>query len=193
MNAAVDDRTAQAAARQALIEELGLSMVATFVPFSESRHAKPNPTFHDLQINWRISWGINLPTWLHKLPYLTTDYSQGLAHVPGYQYGLRDSLYNFGRMYAAVQENIHFYPDSRPFRTKRIPPPKIEDVLYCLLADSDAIEYRDFADWANNYGYDLDSRKAEAIYQSCLTTGLSLRAVIGNRNLQRLHNAFQNF
>lgn len=46
--------------------------------------------------------------------------------------------------------------------------PTAADVLSCLL--SDASSYRNaghFGEWANDMGYDDDSRKAEAIYKAC--------------------------
>jgi len=46
--------------------------------------------------------------------------------------------------------------------------PKIDDVLDCCAMDSAGIENaRSFEDWANEYGYDPDSRKAEKTYNTC--------------------------
>jgi len=47
-------------------------------------------------------------------------------------------------------------------------PPTALEVLECLV--SDAAGYRDatgFEDWAENYGYDTDSRAAEKTYKAC--------------------------
>lgn len=45
--------------------------------------------------------------------------------------------------------------------------PTALDVLACLLNDAEGYDNAtDFEDWANGYGYDTDSRKAEAIYNA---------------------------
>lgn len=45
--------------------------------------------------------------------------------------------------------------------------PKMDDVMYCLYSDITGYEEcRDFEDFAKCFGYDPDSRKAEAIYKA---------------------------
>lgn len=63
-------------------------------------------------------------------------------------------------------------------------PPKLDDVLYCLVNDAEALDMC-FEDWADNYGFDTDSKKAEKIYQSCVATGLKLRKTGINIQEQR--------
>lgn len=186
MNAVVDAPIDQAAVRKALFEELGLTVVITFVPFSQSRSAKPKPNFHDLQVNWRVTILRN-----HEF-VLSTDYSTGIGHVPGYTQGLRDSLYNFNAMWNSVEEGVGFAPE-RPFRNKKIPPPTIDDVLYSLVLDSDAVDHANFESWASDFGYETDSRAAEAIYKTCLDIGLKLRAAVGSKDLAKLQEVFQDY
>lgn len=46
--------------------------------------------------------------------------------------------------------------------------PTCEEVLNCLAMDAAGVENsRSFEEWAGEYGYDADSRKAEAIYKAC--------------------------
>lgn len=46
--------------------------------------------------------------------------------------------------------------------------PTAADVVSCLASDWSGIQStRDFEDWATDYGYDTDSRKAEKLYQAC--------------------------
>ena len=71
--------------------------------------------------------------------------------------------------------------------------PEIKDVLYSLISDGDVINYSSFEEWADNYGYDLDSRKAEGIYAACLKTGLALRNGLGDAVLSQLQEAFQDY
>ena len=67
------------------------------------------------------------------------------------------------------------------------------DVLSCLVSESDAIDSPAFDDWASNFGYDTDSRKAESVYRACLETGLKLRAAVGDSGLTKLREAFQDY
>lgn len=54
--------------------------------------------------------------------------------------------------------------------------PTAAAVLYCLLSDMEVID-QSFTDWASDFGYDTDSRKALATYKACCATGLALRKV----------------
>lgn len=58
--------------------------------------------------------------------------------------------------------------------------PELADVLDCLASDaSGADNARDFEDWASEYGYDTDSRKAEKIYNACVEGRDKLKAFLG--------------
>ena len=57
--------------------------------------------------------------------------------------------------------------------------PTAADVLSCLVMDADVIEYEGFEDWAGNFGYDTDSRKAEKIYRSCLEQAPKVQEFLG--------------
>ena len=74
-----------------------------------------------------------------------------------------------------------------------IPTPELVDVLYSLVNDAEAIEYNSFEDWAQTFGHDADSRKGEAMYQSCLKIALQLRQLVGKDNLNRLHELYQDY
>lgn len=59
--------------------------------------------------------------------------------------------------------------------------PRVCDVLDCLASDASGIENaRDFADWAGEYGYDEDSRKAERTYRTTERQSLRLRRFLGD-------------
>ncbi len=57
--------------------------------------------------------------------------------------------------------------------------PSIADVLGSLMVDASAIDHITFEDWADNFGYDLDSRKAERTYNVCRETGARLVEMLG--------------
>jgi hypothetical protein len=63
--------------------------------------------------------------------------------------------------------------------------PPIADVLYSLILDSEAKE-TNFHDWADTFGYDRDSIKANGIYKACLETSEKLTRVIPRDLLAQL-------
>lgn len=72
-----------------------------------------------------------------------------------------------------------FYNNSLSKMTRaRVKQPKIEDVLHCLISDSDASEYC-FEDWCDNFGYDSDSISARKIYDECLENYHKLKKALG--------------
>jgi hypothetical protein len=66
------------------------------------------------------------------------------------------------------------------------------DVIHSLALDSDVLDFPTFEQWASEFGYDEDSRKAEKIYHACLTIGLRMRAALGDAALQELQAAARN-
>jgi hypothetical protein len=65
--------------------------------------------------------------------------------------------------------------------------PTAADVLSCLASDSSGIENaRSFEDWCNEYGYDIDSRKAEKTYQVCRKQREKLESFLGTTAFEDL-------
>lgn len=64
------------------------------------------------------------------------------------------------------------------------------EVLDCLLSDADCTD-EPFEEWARNYGYDEDSRKAEAIFHACRETAAKLRRWLGAAELERLASEYE--
>lgn len=59
--------------------------------------------------------------------------------------------------------------------------PDLKGVLDCLASDSTGIENaRDFEDWASEYGFNTDSRKAERTYKICQGQAKRLRQLLGD-------------
>ncbi len=62
--------------------------------------------------------------------------------------------------------------------------PELVDVLDCLASDAASVENcRMFEDWANEMGYDEDSRSAERTYQICEKQSKDLRFLLGSRKV----------
>lgn len=59
--------------------------------------------------------------------------------------------------------------------------PSLADVMECLASDASTVENsRGFEDWAEDLGYDTDSRSAEATYQACVKQTDKLRRLLGS-------------
>lgn len=167
-----------------LFDELG--MKTTFVPWSLSRHAgKKRPC-----LNWKIV--LSRPGRSAKVE---TDYCQGIGHIPNFRTYPGHPTMDEDAYMKNVAERGKYYEKGLPSSHSLalnlcmptpLPPPKKEDVLGCLLMDAEALDHPDFESWAEEYGYDEDSRKAEAIYNACLAGGLRLRALLGEEGLRLL-------
>ncbi len=66
------------------------------------------------------------------------------------------------------------------------------DALSCLLMDARAAETT-FEDWAAEFGYDTDSRKAEAVYRACDEIGKKLKSLLSASDIDHLSNLVQNY
>lgn len=57
--------------------------------------------------------------------------------------------------------------------------PDAQGCLDCLLSDAQCGE-QDFEEFCSEFGYDQDSRKAEALHKRCQTTAKAMRRLLGN-------------
>lgn len=172
-------------AREELIEAMkkhGLIVESTFVPWSQSRHKNEGHR----TLNWRVTLIADPDNGRH---ILTTDYSAGIAHCPGYSQGDRSIL---------QEETIRRETESGRASTlsglngKPILPDSC-DVLSALVNDADVLNHSTFESWAGDYGYETDSRKAEQLYRACLETALKLRNGLGETILSELREAAQDY
>jgi len=77
-----------------------------------------------------------------------------------------------------------------PFRTR----PSLPDVLYSLLSDGSAFfDAASFEEWAGDYGYDTDSRKAERMFRECQETGRKLSRAFNAAEITELRDAFAEY
>lgn len=158
-----------------LSEDLGLTIESEFVPWSKSKRAgEPEPS-----LNWRVTLKRG------GRPVLTTDYSAGQAHCPSYN--ARPTVYS--------KDAVRYECESGKrsgFQRRELLLPDLADVLACLATDAEA-HFATFEEWAGSFGYDPDSRKAEAIYRACLGIALKLRQGLGEDGLRRLWEAVEDY
>lgn len=66
-------------------------------------------------------------------------------------------------------------------------PPKVDEILDNIAADAASFENaRSFEDWAGEYGYDTDSRKAEKIYRTVGDQAKKLKQLLGDELYKEL-------
>ena len=138
-------------------------------------------------VTWQcFTWEVKL---MRRKMFMTTAYRAGIAHSPNYKQGDR-SIDHANRIAAEAATGKIRTPSGL---TKDIPSPDIVDVLYNLASDSSAIDYPNFEAWANEVGEDIDSRKAEKVYQACAGVGLVMRSALGDVRLSQLREACQDY
>lgn len=72
--------------------------------------------------------------------------------------------------------------------------PQREDVVASMLMDWRSIEETsDFEEWAEECGYDTDSRKAEAIYETCRAQSEDFEQLFRDISMDDLHELFEDF
>jgi hypothetical protein len=168
-----------------MANHLGLTIDAEFVPWSKSRKkGEKQPS-----LNWRVT------VLKDGKSILTIDYTAGCGHCPGNSFS-----FSIMRREVIAWECEHgksgsFFPGLGAGLSVLSKPilPTIEDVLSSLVLDSDSINYSTFEEWADKFGYDQDSRKAEATYRACLDIALKMRNGIGEDGLRSLREACQDY
>lgn len=174
-----------------LMDELGLEFEYEFVPFSKSRNAKPRK---DGEV-WRsLNWFVALKKSGRVVARF--DYSAGEGHTPAFKSGGKLTIHKQKMIEFEIEKGyaakVLWGDEFEAIRSKPILPDP-ENVLYSLVLDSSVLDYACFEDWAAEYGYSDDSREAEKAYQECLKHALALRVAIGDGNLERLKEAFQDW
>ena len=163
------------------LESLNLTYTVRFVPQSLSRNAGK-----DYCLNWKISISSK------GSAQINTDYMQGIGHLKGFNH--YDKTIDYARSIKNACETGKWSSSAYAhIVAKTIPAPLLRDVLYSLIMDSDVLNYSSFEEWANNIGFDADSRSAEKIYKECLSQSLQLRILLGNEVLEKLAKLYQDY
>jgi hypothetical protein len=157
-----------------MLDAQNVTIEVKFVPWSQSRNREEKHP----SLNWKVKVKRN------GKEILECDYMQGVGHMtktgkPQIQADLRRAEHA-----AAENGKVPFFSANHPggfcFLAKPQPGPSVVDVLSSLLMDGDVLDYAGFEDWASNFGYDEDSRKAEKIYRDCIETALKLKAALSD-------------
>lgn len=95
------------------------------------------------------------------------------------------SLRNVSKRTLAWETHYKSFPD-KPFA------PHSADVLYSLILDSSAVG-QSFNSWCSDFGYDTDSRKAEATYRACQENADKLARLFDSVAREALQTALQDY
>lgn len=116
----------------------------------------------------RLKWDVTLRHRGDRV--LACEYTAGVGHCPSYPAEV--SLDECRTGYA--------YGSKRPILVDTA------DFVQSLCLEASALDHGSFEDWAREFGYDEDSRKAEKIYRECLQHAIMLRAMLGSEKFDHL-------
>jgi hypothetical protein len=165
-------------------KELGLTMTAKFVPWSQSRNAGEK----ERSLNWKIAMLKD------GKEFLTTDYMAGIGHCPSYKQGPMTMLRDKILLWECENGRAAIVIGDRPLPMGGKPIlPELTDVIHSLCMDAEAIDHKSFSEWATDLDCDTDSIKAHETYKACLSIGLALRCALGDEGLAKLRRACENY
>lgn len=119
------------------------------------------------------------------------DYSTGLGHREAKKWDADKKEFARLMRMQPKKELVNLQNHNNKLQAvSKVKPLNIDDVLYSLIIDSDANDYT-FEDWADNFGYDTDSRKAEQIYHACKENARKVNTFIDN--LEEARELFQDY
>lgn len=175
---------------QELMEKHKLVTKSEFVPRSQSRDPKAE------MVNWKVT----LCRYKEKKPessvqpdtifrkrdgayvgiteLITTDYSQGIAHLKGYKHFAKKTTDYVTELANVLETGRSKFGWSSYNFTPKVPTDV--DIIAALANDSDVLDYSDYEEWASNCGFEPDSRKGEKIYKACLKIALKMRSSLGD-------------
>ncbi len=158
----------------------GLVLTSVHVGLVEKTSTKRDPfsttdkPYKYLQDNWTVTVSYDGKSY-------STSYFSGIGHRK-----LIRSAKKEGNRY---WDNIfHMYKTEKEAceaQWLKLIPPSLADVMYCLLSDGRGAEDT-FENFASEYGYDTDSRKALEIYLKCQETRNGMINVLGRKLFEEL-------
>lgn len=162
--------TKESATIASVLDSLGISTSAAYVPHKTKDDCLP-------ALRWSVSVRRN------GYEFHRTNYEAGVAYAPSHSPRSGHVI-----TVAVARECETGYTE----QGTPVPPPSRADVVHCLLADASDTD-GGFEAWADEYGYDSDSRAAERIYRACCDVAAALRLAFTADELQQLNEAFAGY
>ena len=180
---------------QKVLDELGLSVIFEFVPFSKSRNYKKDAKISDLSLNYK---GHILK---NGKEIAVVDYQMGIAHCPSYvrkwngrmTISEADAIKRECETGVVVKDKLGFINQEKLGTIKKQILPDTLDFFYYVVSDCGVIYSSSFEEWAADFGFNPDSRSDERIYNECLKTALKINAANGSEGIVKLREAFEDF
>jgi hypothetical protein len=163
-----------------IVPTLGVTIDAKYLSFGPRDGWGKEPMFN---------WTVTLKRWTATT--MTLAYSMGAAHCEWmtWKEAVRAGCHNrrdyddatkLPPLRGAFEKETMHTAEMRA-RYTRPTPPTLADVLGCLCADASGYDNaRTFEEWAGDYGYDTDSRKAESTYRVVAEQAKQLRHLLGD-------------
>ncbi len=147
------------------LRDWGLEYTARQVPGKQDKESK----------NWQIAWkvGFKKTTIPNQGATMETDFYQGIGHHPKYNH----------RTFRLVINHDAIVGDAQRGTGGEKPTPAA--VLSCLIMDARAGS-QTFQSWADEFGCDTESRKAENIYKACQVIADELAKVFNGTKIEKL-------
>lgn len=134
---------------------------------------------------------------------LQTEYSLGIGHVKLQKHVLWWSLTEEERGFLEAWQgkpNANFQNKELQARiagklakAQKVTP-SLESVVHSLLLDGQPyFNNESFEEWAANFGYDTDSRKAESTYRTCMEIGRKIKAAVPNDVIEKAQEILQDY
>lgn len=180
------------------LRELGFSLAVLIGPRADvADNDWPN-------IKYRVELRFN------DKPILETDYKLGVGHVDCQNPKVDTSLAGVKLRLSSDEESLlriwqrkpHAQFVSKPtwatvaakLATYQKVAPSLPDVVHSLLLDGEPyFNGESFEDWASNFGYETDSRKAEEIYKACMEIGRQLKRGLPHDTITKAREILQDY
>ena len=179
---------------QQLIETLGITLTAVDAPF--------NPMMEDS--SKMFHWACSLSVKDRPIDGFNVVFSKGggfLEVNPKFKYWMVDGATN--EDVQRIKDNIgsYYYDFDRKLvlthfgrlsgwesilasKVLQAAPPTAEEVLDCLLSEAYVLDYDSFEDWANDFGFNSDSIKAQDTFHHIRKQSKNLIKLLGRKNFQ---------
>ena len=163
------------------LADSGVTYEARFVPQSLSRNRQEKTR----TLNWFADFK------RAGKPIMSVEFMQGIGHILGYHAMPRNTNDTRAAEYEASEKGV-YAPRRYSDMAKRLPGPHAADVLHSIVLDHSAAD-QSFEDWAADYGYNADSRSAEATYYACVKQSRKARAFFGPALLAEFATILQDY
>jgi len=172
-----------------VLKSMGISIKSEFIPWSKAKEKDYNKDAKFSSLNW------NVTLYKNDVKIFTTEYNEGQGHCPANE--TENVGYNLKKMIEKECETGFetWYGNSMDWvniNKKKPILPNMVSFVWCILSDANSGR-DDFHDFCGNFGYDEDSRRAEAIWKACVETAAKIYSSFTTDELNTLEELYQDY